>query len=92
MRHTMREAGGRQRRWVFAFIVLLLVAFSAYHVVLFIFLPERATIVPAALPGPIIMAIVLFVGLGWLIWFITARRRDDRPDVSSRPGSSPPRP
>lgn len=77
MDHTVRKAAGQHRRWIFAVIVLLMVLYSAYHVVLFLMMPrsEAETVVPAALPGPILMFTVLILGLGWLIWLVTARRR-----------------
>jgi hypothetical protein len=93
--HTVRKAAGPHRRWIFAVIVLILVAFSAYHVVLFLTVPEQDSIVPAALPGPIIMFTILILGLGWLIWLVTARRRNasrglGEAGVSSPRAASPP--
>lgn len=75
MEHTVRKAAGPHRRWIFAAIVLIMVLFSAYHVILFLTVPEQKAVVPAALPGPFIMFTVLMLGLGWLIWLVTARRR-----------------
>lgn len=75
MEHTVRKAAGPHRRWIFAAIVLIMVLFSAYHVILFLTVPEQEAVVPAALPGPFIMFTVLMLGLSWLIWLMTARRR-----------------
>ncbi len=58
-------------------ITLLL---AGYIVVLLPFVhDERIGQVLLGVPVPLVMILLLVVGLGWLVWLVTARRRRVRP-------------
>ena len=50
--------------------------FAAYVAVLLTFLrDERIGHFLLGIPVPFVMILLLLIGLGWLVWFVTARRR-----------------
>ena len=76
LEHSQESAGGPWRRWTFRVWVGITVALAAYVVVLLAFVrDERRGHFLLGIPVPLVMILLLLIGLGWLVWFVTARRR-----------------
>lgn len=74
--HSRGKAVGKWRRWTFRIWVGITMVLAAYIIaVLAFFRDDRIGQFAVGLPVPIIMILLLFLGLGWLIWLITSRRR-----------------
>ena len=87
--HTRKKALGPQRRWIFRVWVGLTVALSAYLLVaipLADLFTDRFHFIVAAVPP--VMALLVLIGIGWLVWLVTARRA--RPPSEEEPGTGTP--
>jgi predicted lysophospholipase L1 biosynthesis ABC-type transport system permease subunit len=80
LEHSREKAGGRWRRWTFRIWIAITLVFAAYVAVLLAFVhDERIGHFLLGVPVPFVMILLLLVGLGWLVWFVTARRRPPGP-------------
>ena len=74
--HSRVKAGGPLRRWTFRIWVGITIVFAVHVAVLLAFVrDERIGHFLLGIPVPLVMILLLLIGLGWLVWFVTARRR-----------------
>ncbi len=79
--HSPADAGGKWRRWIFRVWIGITLLLAAYVVILLPFVrDEPIGRVLLGVPVPFVMILLLVVGLGWLVWLVTARRRRVRPE------------
>jgi hypothetical protein len=75
LEHSARRAAGPWRRWAFRIWVALTIMLGVYIVaVLSFFRDDRIGQFLVAVPVPVAMFALLVIGLGWLIWLVSARR------------------
>jgi predicted lysophospholipase L1 biosynthesis ABC-type transport system permease subunit len=80
MGHSPAEAAGKWRRWIFRVWIAITLLLAGYIVILLPFVrDERIGPVLLGVPVPLVMILLTAVGLGWLVWLVTARRRRARP-------------
>lgn len=75
LQHTPRKALGPQRRWVFRVWVGLTIALAVYLLIAIPFadlFTDRFHFIVAAVP--FVMTLLALIGVGWLVWIVTARR------------------
>lgn len=73
--HTRKKARGPHRRWVFRIwvgVTVVLAAYLAIAIPLASLFVDRYHYIAAAVPA--VMILLTFIGLGWLVWFVTARK------------------
>ena len=76
LEHSRAKAGGQWRRWTFRTWVGITIVFAAYVAILLAFVGhERIGQFLLGVPVPFVMILLLLIGLGWLVWFVTARLR-----------------
>jgi hypothetical protein len=76
LNHSRARALGKWRRWTFRIWVSITIALAGYILVMLAFFrDERFGQFAVGLPVPFVMILLLALGLGWLIWLITSRRR-----------------
>ncbi len=74
--HSRSQALGKWRRWTFRIWVGITIVLTAYILaVLTFFRDERSAQFAVGLPVPLVMILLLALGLGWLIWLMTSKRR-----------------
>lgn len=79
LEHSRERAGGPLRRWTFRVWVGITIALAVYVAVLLTFVrDERIGHFLLGVPVPLVMILLLLIGLGWLVWFVTARRTPAR--------------
>lgn len=77
MEHSRTKALGKWRRWIFRIWVGITALLAVYIItVLAFFRDDRIGQFAVGLPVPFVMILLLALGLGWLIWLVTSRRRD----------------
>lgn len=80
LEHSREQAGGPWRRWTFRIWIAITIVFAAYVAVLLAFVgDERIGHFLLGVPVPFVMILLLLIGLGWLVWFVTARRQPPGP-------------
>ncbi|MFA7429075.1 MAG: hypothetical protein WCZ23_02845 [Rhodospirillaceae bacterium] len=90
MPHSERSATGRKRHWAFtawvvaSIVVAVWIALSAPVAEYFTGLPWFV-----AYAVPALMFFLLLVGLGWLVYLVTARRDAQSPHRPPREGNGP---
>lgn len=90
MAHSEHAATGRKRHWAF-------IAWVVASVVVAIWIAVSAPVTEyfhgmhwiVAYTVPALMFFFLLVGLGWLIYLVTARRGDAPHNAPPRPGNGP---
>lgn len=76
LEHSQPHAVGRWRRWTFRVWIALTIALGVYIVAILTFLrDDRIGQFLVAVPVPLVMIALLVIGLGWLLWLVTASRR-----------------
>lgn len=81
LEHSRANAVGKWRRWAFRVWIGITILLAGYLVVILPFVGGEPTgAVLAGAPVPIVMMLLLTLGLGWLIWLVTARRSRRGPD------------
>jgi NhaP-type Na+/H+ or K+/H+ antiporter len=88
LEHTQRRAVGPWRRWAFRVWIGLTGALALYIVTVLPFVrDDRIGPFLLGVPVPFVMIALLMIGLGWLVWLVTARRhtpeRTGRRDLAS---------
>jgi uncharacterized membrane protein YhaH (DUF805 family) len=76
LEHSAESAGGRWRRRTFRIWIGITIIVAAYvAVVLAVARDDRISQFLLGVPVPFVMILLLLIGLGWLVWLVTARRR-----------------
>ena len=76
LEHSREKAAGPWRRWTFRIWIGITIVLAVYVAVLLTFVrDERIGYFLLGVPVPFVMILLLLIGLGWLVWFVTARRR-----------------
>lgn len=74
--HTPQQSAGPWRRWMFRIWIGVTIVLGAFVIVTALFFgDERVSHFLVGVPVPVTMIVLLFLGLGWLVWLVTARRR-----------------
>jgi hypothetical protein len=81
LEHSRANALGKWRRWTFRVWIGITIVLAGYVVAVLPFVGGEPTgAFLAGTPVPIVMIVLLVLGLGWLIWLVTATRRRRAPD------------
>jgi len=81
LEHSRANAAGKWRRWIFRIWIGITILLAGYIVAVLPFVGGEPTgAFLTGTPVPIVMIALLLLGLGWLIWLVTARRSRSRPD------------
>lgn len=76
LEHSQRRAVGPWRRWTFRIWIALTIVVAAYMVIILpFFRDDRAGQFLMGVSVPFVMITLLVIGLGWLLWLVTATRR-----------------
>ena len=76
LEHSAERAGGPWRRRMFRIWIGITIVVAAYVAVVLAFArDDRIGQFLLGVPVPFVMILLLLIGLGWLLWFVTARRR-----------------
>lgn len=76
LEHSASRAAGLWRQWAFRAWIGVTIALAIYVVSVLSFLrDDRIGQFLLGVPVPFVMIVLLAIGLGWLGWLVTARRR-----------------